>query len=110
MDLKGSGIQLRNISPPAKWRSSRFGTEQRRKLPLYLGPDLMLETCVKPPQHQLPDMQLELHPIHSRVSASVNGFSIFAYSLRAALKRCRICTDACSSAARKAAFSAMLRI
>src|SRR5437588_11643927 len=63
-------------------------------------------------QHQFFDVQFDvgwLH-IHPPTSASVSDFSNLAYSLRAARNRCFICTGSPASAARKAAFSAMLRI
>src|SRR5947209_11420264 len=63
-------------------------------------------------QNQLFDVQFDVLWLHTQppISASVSDFSNLAYSLREARSRCFICTGSPASAARKAAFSAILRI
>jgi hypothetical protein len=106
--METSQIQTWNIARPesAKVRRRMFA-KQRVKLLFNSVSNPVAFGRRKAVKHQFVNVQIDVHD-HPPISASVNGRSSFAYSLRAARNKWAIDTDSSSSAAMKAAWSAML--
>src|SRR5262249_18712549 len=109
---KTPAIQLRHLAAPRQFGRYTLLGEQPRQLALHPLADAIAVPGREPVQHQLLDMHLDVRWRHTHppISPSVSGRSNLADSARAARSRCAMPTGSPASAARKAAYSAMLRM
>src|SRR5215212_2615325 len=106
-DLERSAVQVREL--PTLSRRHTLFDKQMGQLALHGVADAIAVARRETMKYKLLDVQLDVHT-QPLISASVRGFSSLAYSLRAACNRCIMHTGRSASAARNAAFNAMLRM
>lgn len=104
------GVDSQEVSRGADLGSERWLREQAGELGGKGTGEVVATSRVETIEDEVVDGDVELHRSNARSSASDNGLCSLAYSRLAARSRCAMPTGLCSSAAEKAAASAMFRM